>query len=168
MLPRDSFWTGNKFTLKCRIIIYILSLPVLLLLMLSRVRKRLRLRCLTGLWMCQCCVCNNYLHNFFVTFLFLVIQSFFFFNFSDFPWNSYICTTVGNKIVLERLVTSSNLFLHNWGAEIIGIRLFVSTWRPNVKRMKAHKVRILWSLLILSSILYKKICMVIKMVTLLV
>ena len=61
--------------------------------------------------------------TFFVTFLFVMIQSFFFFNFSDFPWNSYNWTTTDSKIVLERSVITSNLLLHNYGTEIIGIRL---------------------------------------------
>ena len=94
--------------------------------------------------------------NFFVTFLFAVIQSFFFFSFFDFLWNSYICTTTGNKIILERLVTSSSLFLHNWGTKIIGIRPYVSKWCPNIKRIKAQKIYIVWSLLILLSISYEK------------
>ena len=82
----------------------------------SHVRKRLHLRPLSGFWMCPCCVRNNYLSvnffTFFVTFFFVVIQSYLFFNFSDFPWNlwnSYTCTAIGSKIVLERLVISSNL-----------------------------------------------------------
>ena len=60
--------------------------------------------------------------TFFVTFLFVVTQSFSFSNFSDLPWNSYICTPIGSKIVWERSVTASSLFLHNWLSEIIGIR----------------------------------------------
>ena len=124
-----------------------------------------------GVWMgseCASAVCviiislQIFLHNVFVTLLFAVIQSFFFFNFSDFPWNSYTCTTIVNKIALERLLTSSSLFLHNWGTEIIGIRPYVPTWCPNIKKMKAHKVYILWNLLILSSIPYEKLCMVKK------
>ena len=103
--------------------------------------------------------------NFFVTFLFAVNQSFFFSNFSDFPWNSYICTIIGDKIALEKLVTSSSLFLYNEGTENIGIRPYAWTWCPNIKKMKAHKICVLWSLLILSSIPYEKICMVIKMTT---
>ena len=125
---------------------------------ISHVRIRLCLRCLTRFWMYMCCVRDNYLSvNFsiqplFVTFLFAVMQSFFFFNFFDFAWNLYTCTTIGKKIVLERLVIFSNLFLHNWRTKIIGIRPYVSTWCSNIKKIKAHKVCILWGLLILSSI----------------
>ena len=85
--------------------------------------KRLHLRCLTGFWMRLCCVRDNYL---FVKFL---IQPYLlhFLDFSGdsklrlfqlfrFSINSYICTTIGNKILLiKSSVTSSDLFLHNWG-----------------------------------------------------
>ena len=60
------------------------------------------------------------------------------------------------KTVLQRLMTSFNLFLNNWGTEIIGIRPYVSTWCPNIKKMNAHKLCILWSPLNLSSIPYEK------------
>ena len=45
----------------------------------------------------------------------VVIQGFAFFNFFDFQWNSYTCTTISDKILLKGLVTSSDLTLHNWG-----------------------------------------------------
>ena len=38
------------------------------------VRKRLHLRCLTGFWMCLCCVRNNYLSVNFLTQLFLLVS----------------------------------------------------------------------------------------------
>ena len=57
---------------------------------ISNVRKRLHLRCLTGFWKCLCCVREFSYTTFFVAFLFVVIQNFFYF--SNFPWNSYTCT----------------------------------------------------------------------------
>ena len=45
----------------------------------------------------------------------VVVRSFVFFSFSYFPCNSYSCTIFGSKMLFERLVTSFNLFLHNWG-----------------------------------------------------
>ena len=92
--------------------------------------KRLHLRCLNGYRMCHCCVRDNYLSVSFPTqpylllFLFsVVIQSFVFFKFLIFSWNSYTCTTTGNKMVLESLVTSSSLSLHNWGTASIGHKI---------------------------------------------
>ena len=67
------------------------------------------------------CVRNNYLFVKFLTkpcYFFLIsvmVQSLVSFNFFDIPWNSYTCTTIGNKILLKSLVTSSDLSLHNWG-----------------------------------------------------
>ena len=54
---------------------------------------------------------NENLHNLIcLFFLFSVVtHGFIFFDFSSFSWNSYICTTLSNKILPERLVTSSNL-----------------------------------------------------------
>ena len=92
--------------------------------------KRLHFRCLNGCRMCHGCVSDSYLSVSFPTqpylllFLFsVVIQSFVFFKFSIFPWNSYTCTTTGNNMVLESLVTSSNLTLHNRGTASIGHRI---------------------------------------------
>ena len=92
--------------------------------------KRLHLTCLNGCRMCHGYVSDNYLSVSFPTqpyllhFLFsVVIQSFVFFKFSIFPWNSYTCTTTGNNIVLESLVTSSNLTLHNRGTASIGHKI---------------------------------------------
>ena len=76
--------------------------------------------------------------------------------FSDFSWNSYTCTAIDNKIVMEKLVRSSSLFSHKLGTEIIGFTPYVSSWCSNIKKMKAHNVCILWSLLIWSSIPYGK------------
>ena len=60
---------------------------------------------------------QSFLYNLICYFFLIsvVIQSFVFFNFFNFPWNSYTCTTIGDKILLKGLVTSSNLSLHNWG-----------------------------------------------------
>ena len=92
--------------------------------------KRPHLRCLNGRWMCHCCVSDNYVsvsfprQPYLLLFLFsVVIQSFVFFKFSIFPWNSYTCTTTGNNMVLKSLVTSSNLTLHNWGTASIGHKI---------------------------------------------
>ena len=92
--------------------------------------KRLHLRCLNGCRMCHGCVSDNYLsvslptQPYLLLFLFsLVIQSFVFFKFPIFPWNSYTCTTTGNNMVLECLVTSSNLTLHNRGTASIGHKI---------------------------------------------
>ena len=52
--------------------------------------------------------------TFFATFLFLEIQSFFFFKFSDFPWILWdICTTIDNKIVLETEFFLVPIFPHS-------------------------------------------------------
>ena len=56
----------------------------------------------------------------------------------------------------ERLVTSSSLLLNDCGIEVINIRPYVLSWCPNIKKMKAHEVCILWGLLNLSSISYEK------------
>ena len=114
------------------------------------ISKRLHLRCFTGFWMRLCCVCDNYLsvnflHNLFCYFL--------------------ICGD--SKPFLFQLFRSSMKLIHlhyNCGTEITGIRPWVSTWCPNIKKMKVQNVCILWSVLILSSP-YEKICMVIKMTT---
>ena len=122
--------------------------------------------------MCLCCVLDNYFsfnfptQPYLVLFLFLVFLLVFF-NFSDFPWNSYTCTTVGSKIVLERLVTSSNLFCYNLGTLPIGHKIrnhsdFITVVSSHEK-IKPHKVCILWSLLIVWIIPYEKMFMVIKM-----
>ena len=60
---------------------------------------------------------KSFLHNLICYFFLfsIVIQIFVFFNFFDFPWNTYTCTTIGNKILLKSLVISSDLSLHNWG-----------------------------------------------------
>ena len=98
--------------------------------LISHFRKRLHQRCLNWFCMYLCCVRDNYLSvNFsytsFFAFLFVVIQGFVFFSFSDFSWNSYTCTTIDSKIVLERLVASFNLFLHNWETFPIGHKIIV-------------------------------------------
>ena len=110
MSPPDSFWTSNIFNLVWRIIIFMLSLPVLCFCLRRgtsthpcfQKAQKAPSYSLTGFWMCQCCVRDNFCkfsyRNFFVTFLFGKFQSFFFFNFSDFPWNWYTWTTTGNKI----------------------------------------------------------------------
>ena len=92
--------------------------------------KRLHLRCLNECRMGHCCVSDNYLFVGFPTqpylllFLFsVVIQSFVFYKFYIFPWNSYTCTTTGNKMVLESLVTFSNLTLHNRGTASTGRKI---------------------------------------------
>ena len=92
--------------------------------------KRLHLRCLNGCRMCHGYVSDNYLSVSFPTqpyllhFLFsVVIQSFVFFKFSIFPWNSYTSTTTGNNMVLESLVASSSLTLHNRRTASIGHKI---------------------------------------------
>ena len=81
--------------------------------------KRLYPRCLDRLWMRLYRVRDTYLSKFSYITLFTFFSCFQWclkassFSFSYFPWNSYNCNTIGNKIVLERLLTSSNLFLHN-------------------------------------------------------
>ena len=61
-----------------------------------------------------------FLHNFFY---FLVCGDSKLFVFRLFRFSiKLIHLHTGSKIVLERLVTSSNLLPHNWGTEIIGIR----------------------------------------------
>ena len=76
--------------------------------------------------MCHGCVSDNYLSVSFPTQPYLLLFCFrwwFFFKFSIFPWNSYTCTTTGNNMVLESLVTSSNLTLHNRGTASIGHKI---------------------------------------------
>ena len=125
----------------------------------SPVRERLSLRCLTGFWMCLCCVCENYLSV-------------------DFPTQPfrYFLLWGDSKLFISQLFRFSMELIHlhySWqqnrvakiGDIFQSVRPWVSTWCPNIKKMKANKVCILWSLFILSSFPYEKVCMIIKMTT---
>ena len=136
MWPPHSFRTGTIFTLECLLYNLFHAFFTSLLHLIVNLRRGTRTQPCSKIApskMFDCvlnvpvlCACN-YLSVNFPTQLFLQLSrllGFKAFSFSTFPifYETHTPALHWQQIVLQRLVTSSSLFLNNWGTEIIGIR----------------------------------------------